>query len=252
MKSGPLLVLTLLLAASCAGRTNSQPNHDVNSNQSARPTAESAQLAPSEVSQDSEEAEKDRDVPPEFREVDFKNFSYPISWKRMVIRLEDGEYEYYEHKKLESNGWFKLGGVRYADVTGDGKQEAVVTVGWVDCGASCDGGSSLIYVYSGRRNKPALFWHIETGSHAYGCGLKSLVVNGRNITLELFTSCHFEGMTFRSERTEEMLGKFGAKTYTRFDFESGGKGVVLKGREVFPFPQGDTKNYPSEISVSDD
>lgn len=244
-------ILTLLLAASCACGTNSSAAQAVNSNQNAQPTAEGAQLSPAASGRDSAEAGKENDVPPEFREVDFENFSYPISWKRQVIRLTDGEYEYYKDEKLEGSGWFRFGAVNYADLTGDGKKEAVVRVFWVSCGASCDGGSNLFYVYSSRRDKPALFWRIETGSLGYGCGLKSLAVKGRTITLELFNKCRFKGATPEREEIEGELGKFSALVYTRFDFESDGRKVTLKRSEQLPYPQFDTKNYPSEISIGD-
>jgi hypothetical protein len=130
-------------------------------------------------------------------------------------------------------------------VTGDGKKDAVVRLHRVSCGGSCDGGSHLFYVYSARRNRPNLYWRIETGSLGYGCGLKSLDIKGRKVTLELFNQCRRKSVSFEREALpEDGVGKFGATAYTRFRFVSNGK--------TFPFPQGDVMNYRAEINISDD
>jgi hypothetical protein len=190
-------------------------------------------------------------VPAEFKEIDFKNFTYPSSFENGQIKLKDGSYEY---PRPEGGGGddFELSGVDFVDLTGDGKKEAVVQLFWLSCGGSCDGGVHLFYVYSIRRNKPELFWRIESGSTAYGCGLKFLAVNGRKINLELFNNCRYKGATPVSTPTEGEFGKFSALVYTRFLFQSDGKKVALKKRDVLPYPQGSAKNYSSEVSISND
>ena len=190
-------------------------------------------------------------MPAEFKDVDFKNFTYPASFEKGRFTLKGGLYEY---PRPEGGGGddFELRGVDFVDLTGDGKKEAVVQIFWLSCGGSCDGGVHLFYVYSIRQNKPVLFWRIESGSPGYGGGLKSFVIKGQRTILELFNNCRYKGMTPVCTQTKGEFGKFSALVYTRFLFESGGRGVALKKREVFPFPPGDAKNYQSEVSISND
>ena len=247
MKCAFLLGLIVALGTSCASRTTSQANKSASPN--SQPTIESAKPVTSD-SDKSPLSEKEVEVPTEFKGVDFKNFTYPSSFERSSIRLKDGKYE---NPRPEFGGGdnFELSGVDFVDLTGDGKKEAVVQIFWVSCGASCDGGSNLLYVYSIRRNKLTLFWRIETGSTGYGGGLKSLIIKGRAITLELFNNCRFKGAMPVVTPTDGEFGKFSAMVFTRFQFEAGNKKVALKRREVFPYPSGNTLNYDGEISIGD-
>ena len=244
--------MVLLFCAGCASRTTPQRQAGIEANQNSRPTA-AASLNPTPPSGGEAAAEPvaEKDVPPEFEKVDFKNFSYPTTMRKRDIRLKDGSSEYPD--PYGGGDTFDWEGVDFADVTGDGKKDAFVQLHRVSCGVSCDGGSYLFYVYTARRSKPNLYWRIETGSLGYGCGLKSLDVKGRKVTLELFNRCRLRGVYFEREAAdEEFASKFGATEYTRFSFVSNGKRVALKGRQTFPFPQGDAKNYRAQISISDD
>jgi hypothetical protein len=109
-----------------------------------------------------------------------------------------------------------------------------------------------LYVYTSRKNRPKLFWRIESGSLGYECGLKSLDINGRAITLELFKNCRFRGAVPRSTPTDGEIGKFSATAYTRFQFEASDRKVALKKREVFPYTQDDVRNDGGEISIRDE
>lgn len=195
-------------------------------------------------------------VPAEFERIDFRNFSYPISWRKQPVRLEDGELEYFREESLGGSGWFNLKGVDYADVTGDGKKEAVVRVISANCGVSCDGGSYLIYFYSARAGKPALLWRFETGSLGYGCGLKSLAAGAGAVTVEVFNDCRFEGVSLDRKNgppDDRPQFKFGTDhAFTRFRFEFDGRAFALKKREVFPHPQDEARNFEPEIRVGND
>src|SRR5688572_32063261 len=78
-----------------------------------------------------------RSAPPEFRSVDFKNFSYPTNI-RGNITLKDGEQIF--NNREGGGDMFRFVEVGYADLTGDGKEEAIARLSVVSCGASCDGG----------------------------------------------------------------------------------------------------------------
>jgi len=248
MKRLLLIALVLTLDVNCANRTASLA--DNNATQNAQPKMESATPASTNRSEVSEESGKETDVPLEFREVDFKNFTYPPSLRKSNITLKDGSYVY---EDPDSGGdTFDFKDVDYLDINDDGKKEAIVRVVRVVCGGSCDGGSNLFYIYSVQQNKPRLLWRIETGSLAYGCGLKSFVVNKSTITLETFRKCHLKSVFLASESNPKEIGKFQATGVTRFIFGFNGKTIALKKREFFPSVENDAKNYFPEIIISND
>jgi hypothetical protein len=249
MKRAVLLVLVLMSGVNCASRITSQSNNSATQN--AQPNAQPTESVKPSAAEGDEVAstEKVNEVPPEFRDVDFKNFVYPASYGKGSVRLKDGSYEQAEGMGGDT---FELRDISFVDLAGDEKKEAVVELFWLSCGGSCDGGSHLFYVYSSRQNRPALFWRIESGSTAYGCGFKSLKVNGRKINLELFNNCRFNGATPENTPAEGESGKFSALVYTHFLFESNGKKMALKRREVFPYPEGSAKNYRPEVKISND
>jgi hypothetical protein len=191
---------------------------------------------------------KDKTTPSAFREIDFKNSSYPISGTR-PIRLKSGKYEFTHHKAL-GNGWLDFKDVKYFDLTADDNEEALVHLVLVSCGGSCDGGSDLFYVYSIQKNRLTLLWRIEMGSLAYGCGLRSLDVRKGAMTIEGFRVCKLRGTVFETiDDSDAGAGKFTAAEFTRFQFEVKGRKLTLKKHEVLPNPQPDVKNYQAKISI---
>ena len=121
------------------------------------------------------------------QQVDFKNFTYPVSghllghgslqWlcdstartSRKPIQLVDGkdltktssfvidrkEYVQYEGFTLES--------VRYADLTGDGKEEAVVDLLYQSSGTQT---TNYVYIYTLDQHRPKLLAYCHTGSRS--------------------------------------------------------------------------------------
>jgi hypothetical protein len=197
---------------------------------------------------------KETEIPPvplAFKSIDFKNLSYQTNL-RGRITLKDGSHEI-ENSEGGGGDTFELRDVYYTDITGDHKEEAVVHLFVWSCGGSCDGGSHLFYFYSAAQDKPRLLSRFETGSLAYGeCGLKSFVLTDGMLALELFQTCRRSGLTFQPSKYDSNYrgGKFEAQSFTRFLFQFGGRGFSLKKREVFPFPQGDVKNYPETITIN--
>jgi len=127
-----------------------------------------------------------RSIPGNFSEVDFENFSYgsytSSDLKPLSLNLTDG-------KMWDDSGWFNLQDVYYKDLTGDGSPEAIVRILHLRCQGSCDGGADLFYIYSRRNGKLKNIWRYETGSYAYGCGLKSFALGNKQILLELKGPC---------------------------------------------------------------
>jgi len=251
--SRTLLILTVALTVgtSCASRTITQTsNANISQNTPTPPSAKpSPSVQPSDVSEDTE---KKQDVPVEFKNVDFKNFSYPRGQRKWTIRLKDGIDER-SFRKGGGGTTVDLRDVDYADLTGDGKKEAVVRLTEVVCGGSCDGGSDLFYFFGANSRKVIFLTRIETGSMAYTCGLRSFVINKRTLVLESFRRCGFNGVSLNSANdADEKGGKFIANEFTRFTLKFDKRKFVLKKRELLPNSENDVKNYPSRISITNE
>ena len=190
--------------------------------------------------------QKYRIAPEAFAHIDFENYSYGShrlwSGKKIILRLKNGELDY--NYRFEDAGWFNFEDVYYADVTGDGAPEALVLLSHVGCGASCDGGAALFYIYSARKNKLHRIWKYGTGSLAYGCGLKSFSLDKKEIALEVFGRC-------TKEATESPgSGKFLIADLTRLVFQYNGRRIVRTGLKFLPTPTTDVKNYKRKIRIS--
>jgi len=187
-------------------------------------------------------SERFRVVPENFEHVDFKNHSYgPYPYpngKVIELTLRDSELQ------LPNNsGWFELKDVYYKDFTRDGRPEAIVRLSHVECGGSCDGGADLFYIYTQRNGQLETLWHYETGSYAYGCGLKSFTISGRQLVLELFGRC--------PEQRAENPGpsKFLATDLTFVLFEFDGAHFERKLIQSFDSATVDVKNYVPSIKI---
>jgi len=183
-------------------------------------------------------------VSDDFDGIDFKNFSYPYrfsSGKYLNFRLKNGQYEY---DFPNARGLVELQHVYMADVTSDQRPEAIVMLLHATCGASCDGGSALFYIYSFRRGRLIPLWQYETGSFGYGCGLKSFSAKRGTMTFELFGRCS------RRNQTDSSKGKFLVKDVTRLTFKSNGNSFVLRKRQFFSSPERDVRNYQPEFNVA--
>jgi hypothetical protein len=189
--------------------------------------------------------EKFKSEPEDFKQIDFKNYSYPYKFsyaRKLNFTLKDGENEY-DFK--DDRGWFSLSDVYYVDLTGDGNPEAIVILWHVSCGVSCDGGAGLFYVYTIKQGKLKSIWQYETGSLAYGCGLKSFIVKNGKITMELFGKC------FDEENKPAAVVKFLVKGVSRFTFSFNGRKFVEERKEFIPTSERDVKNFKPEISINE-
>ena len=252
MKRACFLGFALFLALSCASQEI--PNRADTANQTPPPTPTPALVADNAPSNSDNEAALE--APPEFKEIDFKNFSYPTNL-RGEIRLRDGKSE---HKNQEGGGGgtYHFRSIGFADLIGDARKEAVVELIQVSCGASCDGGSSLFYFYS-LQKQPSLFWRIETGSLGYGeCGLKSFLLAKRTVTLEVFQTCRIRGTKFQpafglNQNDENcQVRKYTANTFSRFEFEFRSGKVMRRERKVLPYPPCEIGNYKATVNILGD
>jgi hypothetical protein len=250
MKRATFLGFILLLALSCARQEI--PNRADTANQTPPQTPTPALVADDAPSNDSEPA---LEVPPEFKEIDFTNFSYPTNL-RGKIRLHDGEYT---RKEGGGGVTYELSSLGFTDLIGDARKEAVVDIFQLSCGGSCDGGSHLFYFYSLQKHSPTLLWRIETGSAAYQeCGLKSFQLAKKRLTLEVFQQCRIRGIKFQPsvELAEDdencRVAKFTAQNFTRFEFEFRNGKVMRRARKVLPYPPCDIMNHEAAVDILGD
>lgn len=185
-----------------------------------------------------------RVVPENFAQIDFRNWRYGryrFGGAKLDLILTAGE-QVIPHE--EGGGeTFSLKDVLYADVTGDGKQEAIVNLSHVQCGGSCDGGSNLFYVYQSSKKGLRKIWEYETGGMAYGCGMKSITVLKKMIVLEMFGHCWAPASSFAGS------GKFMVRDVTQSVFVFNGKRFLQHRMGITASPAQDVKNYTPTVHI---
>ncbi|MEP7076813.1 MAG: hypothetical protein ABI878_13485 [Acidobacteriota bacterium] len=185
-----------------------------------------------------------------FEHVDFQNWTYPYPFRdgprSHEIKLKGGKFEY--DNDLEGAGWFDFDGAFYVNLTNDKKKDAVVLLTDVSCGGSCDGGSGLLYVLSPTGSKPLVLGEFETGSPGYGCGLRSLQIADRKITMEVFGVCTAQKHSLRLDGKSGGMSKFRFSDTTKLVFRFTDR-FVLQSREVIHVAERSVKNYAPLISV---
>jgi hypothetical protein len=124
----------------------------------------------------------------QIRAVDFKNFTYPWypsgyrpPYRGRKVTLKNGEYMV-DKRGNDNDVWFGLANVSYADLTEDGKEEAIVTV---TVNLNPNGSFACTFIYSMSGNAPRLLWKYETGDRAFG-GLRSIRVSDGSIIFEQY------------------------------------------------------------------
>jgi hypothetical protein len=184
------------------------------------------------------------------RKVDFKNFTYP--WYptgyvppngRRRIRLQSGEMKV-EAVKNTDRVWASLANVSYADLTGDGKEEAIVTV---TTNFDPNGSVACIFVYTLRGNEPKLLWSHETGDRANG-GLRNLRVEGFDLVVEQY-DIKFDSA---KGRYEEGTALCCPKRFIRSHYRWDGEHFEKSKSETLPNEYDNARflGYPSDQSGS--
>lgn len=131
------------------------------------------------------------------RDVDFKNFTYtwyPIHLKAphhsRKVSLRDGKFEVVENKQAGiDNLILELDDVSYVDLTGDGREEAIVPIAGIETFNSFLNG---IFIYTVEEGGPRLLWHHETGDRADG-GLRRIAVEDRTLVIEQYARSEGDG-----------------------------------------------------------
>lgn len=170
---------------------------------------------------------------------DFKNYTYPlpIGWQGAgikEIRLENGAYE-----MTKEHVGASFVGTKFGDVTGDGKEEAMVVVK-IETGGSAN--PQIVYVFQWRENQPQMIAYFRTGDRADG-GLKDLRAENGELVLQLYGQDRYligELETMRIPGDEEQICYPTFFTRTRYKWD--GNVFKLQGkRETYSITD---KNAP--------
>ena len=159
------------------------------------------------------------------RSVDFHNFTYP--W---LLPFGDPDKSFtlkndelpptYDERGIRDEVGVDFGSIRYADVTGDVTEEAIVFLSVQTGGSSIPG---ILYIYTWQNNKPKLLWSLSTGDRADG-GLRDAYAENGNFVLELNSS-------------DRKLGACCPIKFERTQYKWNGKKFRQKQKEVLPIPK---------------
>ena len=179
--------------------------------------------------------------PEHFQQIDFKNHSYgpytSSAGMKINLTLSHGEL-----RLPDNSGGFALKDVYYRDVTGDGIEEAIVWLAHGQCSGSCNG-TNLFYIYAVSNGKLKPIWEYETGSYRYGCGLKSLVVSGKELGLSVFGDCSLRAT--RDPSTSEFM----ALGFTSILLEFDGQRFAQRLTQFYITPPRNVMNYKPGIRI---
>jgi len=186
-----------------------------------------------------------RVVPAKFRGIDFRTrnygrYEFSDGTSRDLV-LVDGKARDFENSQEQL---FDLVDVFYTDLTGDGSPEAIVLLTHLECGQHCDGGKSLLYVYSQDYPMQEILKY-ESGSGIDGCSLKSITVSNSQLTLDLFDRCP------KVLAESDYLPRKNTLYVTRMEFFFNGKQLESKKKRYLSVPDRNEVNYGVEINIVD-
>lgn len=128
--------------------------------------------------------------PRSIRDIDFRNFYYPSlptgKCSTSSVRVRNGTYgsmKNFSPRIIPRGGCWTVdvAPVEYGDVTGDGREEALVVL-YAEVGGTES--SNDVFIYTLKNAKPVLLWKFATGDRADG-GLRRLYAEGGQLVVEL-------------------------------------------------------------------
>jgi hypothetical protein len=179
---GLILVIFLGFANFSCGSRVANSNESFNEN--VTPSNVTAPISEPDFSQPTPEIVQDvaetTDSP--LGKIDFKNFTFPMprGWQSTEdkdVTLVNGTRPI--GKTKIGVGYVKT---RFFDLTGDGKDDAIVILRIGTGGLSQ---SQIVYIYTLVSNQPKLIWYFRTGDRA-DAGLKNLSADNGLFSIELF------------------------------------------------------------------
>ncbi len=145
---------------------------------------------------------------------DFKNFKYPkfcLEGDTKSFVLKDGVY-----KNDDDDDHLIFAVAKYADVTGDGNDEALVIVDIITGGSAMPACVYIFTLENPNTKKVKLLWDFQTGDRANG-GLRKIYGENGDLVIERYT-------------TEEVFGACCPKYYIKETYKWN-KGIFEKQTE---------------------
>ena len=183
----------------------------------------------------------------ELGQFDFRNFTYPLprGWRHPEskdITLDNGKIkpiaanvsdDMSDEMRAEAKASRRIGmsyvTTRFIDLTGDGKDEAVVILKVETAGSAIP---QLVYVYEWKDGKPELIWNFRTGDRADG-GLKDIRVENGVVVVELYGQDRFLlGETETSKITGDEEQLCCPLFFTRTNYKWNGRTFLLQPKRL--------------------
>jgi hypothetical protein len=136
----------------------------------------------------------------DIRSIDFKNFTYhwfpkydsTVIKKKIILRNGENKETFVSGRGIRPNGEYYreyLANVFYADLTGDGREEAIVTIGvsfyrWTPV---------CTFIFTERNNKAVLLWQHAIDSHQFE--LRGIKIDGSNMIFEEYDNDYGDAAT---------------------------------------------------------
>ena len=129
-------------------------------------------------------------IPRSIRDIDFRNFYYPSlptgKCSMSSVRVRGGRYgstKNFSPRRIPKGGCWAVdvAPVEYGDVTGDGREEALVVL-YAEVGGTES--SNDVFIYALKSGRPVLLWKFATGDRADG-GLRRIYPESGQLVVEL-------------------------------------------------------------------
>jgi hypothetical protein len=157
------------------------------------------------------------------RKVDFKNFTFTKatdSKEKQEFTLKDGKLE-----KTEKSAELSLGEVKYADVTGDKKEEAIVEI---KTRVKDQDKLNSVYVYTLEDEDPKLIMNFDSSEKAM---LKNVGSDNGSLLVEMFGDAKFENGKWLVTVPKDKLDKENQPTiFTKTQLKWNGKEFAVEGK----------------------
>jgi hypothetical protein len=171
---------------------------------------------------------------PSIRAIDFANFAYPakpeFSYGRNGFKLAHGKYA-----GDKTHDPLLLASVGYGDVTGDGREEAMVILGVSLRGSAIP---HIVYIYTAQGESQKLLWAFETGDRGDG-GLRQAYAESGQLVVELYGKNKLTGKNLYQSDPFTLEGACCPKFFTRARYRWQDDHFQQEEKEeVLPNPEG--------------
>ena len=262
--AGFFAIAVLLFAVSCGRKAETAQSHPEPSPSVAPESFAKPEPSPAASTMPNLQAEflndKNSTSDSPLAKFDFKNYTYPLprGWQNpdnSDITLKNGmlapvsadvtddmdDEEKAEAKSLRRIGMSYLT-TKYMDLTGDGKDEALVVLKVETAGSAIP---QFVYIYDWKDEKPELIWYFRTGDRADG-GLKSMNVESGQFVVELFGQDRFLLGGIETGKITDDYEQLCCPTYfTRTYYKWNGKNFLMNKKRL-TFSVADPNAPPQE------